>query len=187
MRIQSAVLAAALFSLAPVHAEEGMKVTPIKAIAVDSEVSGEVTVVNTDTRMLTIRKADGVFEVLHAPPEVKRLDEIKIGDKLTLTKSASALIALEQGRDAGSMGMMATTDVQRESGSTPSGSITDDITLYGQIVGVDQGAGTVTVKGANSTETYQVEDKSLLTTLNVKKGDGVVVTIRNEISGEISR
>jgi len=187
MRIQSAVLVAALFSIAAVHAEEGMKTTPIRAVAVESTVSGEVTVVNADTRMLTIRKGDGVFEVLHAPPEVKRLADIKIGDKLTLTESTSALIELEQGRDAGSMGMTAKTNVQRDSGSAPGGSITDHMTLYGQILAVDQGAGTVTVKGANSTKTFEVADKSLLATLNVKKGDGVVVTIRNEISGQIQR
>jgi hypothetical protein len=61
------------------------------------------------------------------------------------------------------------------------------VTLFGQIVGVDADAGTVTVKGSNSTQTFQVEDKSLLTELNVKKGDGVIVRMRSEITGEISR
>jgi hypothetical protein len=187
MRMQTAVFAAALLSLTAVQAEETTTITPIKAIAVESEVSGEVTIVNTETRMLTIRKDDGVFEVLHAPPEVERLDEIKIGDKLTLTKSTAALIELEQGRDAGGMGTIAKTEVQRDTGSTPGGTITDSATLYGQIVGVDKGAGTVTITGANRTETYTVADKSLLTELNVKKGDGVIVTIRNEISGQIKR
>ncbi len=37
-------------------------------------LEGEVMVVNTDTRMMTIRTADGSFEVLHVPPEVTRLD-----------------------------------------------------------------------------------------------------------------
>lgn len=187
MRLQSTVFAAALLSLTAVHAEQTTTVTPIKGVAVESQVSGEVTVVNTETRMLTIRKDDGVFEVLHAPPEVKRLDEIKIGDKLTLTKSASALIELEQGRDAGAMGTIARTEVQRDTGSTPGGSITDTARIYGQITGVDKGAGTITVKGANRTETYEVADKSVLSELNVKEGDGVIVTIRSEISGQIKR
>lgn len=187
MRIQSAVLAAALFALTSVQAEESTTITPIKAVVADEEISGEVTVVNTESRMLTIRNADGVFEVLHAPPEVERLGDIKIGDKLTLTKTALVLIELEQGRDAGSMGMIASTEVERDAGSEPGGRITDRATLFGQVVGVDRAAGTVTVKGANSTETYEVEDKSLLTTLDVKKGDGVMVTIHNEISGQIKR
>lgn len=187
MQIRSAVLAASLAFLTQVHAADTTTITPIKAVAVESEVSGEVTVVNTKTRLLTIRKDDGVFEVLHAPPEVKRLDEVKIGDKLTLTKAAVALIELEQGRDAGGMGSIVETEVQRDAGSTPGGTITDKITLFGQIVGVDKEAGAVTIQGANSTETYNVEDKSLLTTLDVKKGDGVIVTIFNEISGEIQR
>ncbi len=116
-----AAAAAVLFALSPLLSEATTKITPIKAMTAESEVSGEVTVVNTETRMLTIRKPDGVFEVLHAPPEVKRLDEVKIGDKLTLTKTVSALIELEQGRDAGAMGAIAETDVQRATGSTPGG------------------------------------------------------------------
>ena len=190
MRSQSHILSAAaavLFALSPLLSGATTKITPIKAMTAASEVSGEVTVVNTETRMLTIRKPDGVFEVLHAPPEVKRLDEVKIGDKLTLTKTVSALIELEQGRDAGAMGAIAETDVQRATGSTPGGTITDEMTLFGQIVGVDSAAGTVTIKGSNSTETFQVEDKSLLTELNVKQGDGVIVRMRNQITGEIAR
>jgi len=187
MRIRPAILAATLAVLAPLYAEGTTTITPIKAIAVESEVSGEVTIVNTETRMLTIRKDDGVFEVLHAPPEVERLDAVKIGDKLTLTKSATAIIELEQGRDAGAMGSIAESEVQRDAGTKPGGTITDKVTLYGQIVGVDKEAGTVTIMGTAGTETYQVEDKSLLTELNVKKGDGVIVTIENEISGQIQR
>lgn len=187
MRLQSALLPAALLSLSSVIAQATTAITPIEAIAVQSEVSGEVTVVNTETRMLTIRRPGGVFEVLHAPPEVERLKEVRIGDNLTLTKSTSALIELEQERDAGAMGTFARTDVQRDAGATPGGTITDKVTVYGQIVGVDKGAGTVTIRGANSTETYKVADKSRLTTLSVKPGDGVIVTIRNEISGQIKR
>lgn len=187
MRMQTAAIAAAFFSLAAVHAKEITTVTPIAAVAVESEVSGEVTVVNTESRMLTIRKDDGVFEILHAPPEVKRLDEIKIGERLTLTQSTSTVVALEQGRDAGSMGAIAKTEVQRASGSVPAGTISDKVVLYGEILGVDTSAGTVTVMDTNGTGTYQVADKSLLTKLHVKKGDGVIVTTRNEISGQIKR
>jgi hypothetical protein len=189
MPIRSTLIAATafVFGLAPTFVAATTEITPLKAIAAESEVSGEVTVVNTESRMLTIRKPDGVFEVLHAPPEVERLADIKIGDKLTVTKAVMAVIELEQGRDAGAMGMMADTQVQRDAGSAPGGSITDTVTIFGQVVGVDRGAGTVTIKGPNSTETFEVEDKARLTELNVKQGDGVIVRMRNVISGQIKR
>ena len=163
------------------------EVTPIRAVAKESQVSGEVTVVNPETRMLTVRTADGSFEVLHIPPEAERLSEIKIGDQLTVDVTSMVLIELEQGRDAGAMGLEAETAVERDSGPNPSGMIMDSVTLYGKIVDVDRDAGLVSIRGAESTRTYEVEDKSQLTTLNVKKGDGVVVRIRNLIRGEVQR
>lgn len=176
-----------LLGLAPALVAATTEITPIQAVAVESEVSGEVTVVNTESRMLTLRTADGTFEVLHAPPEVERLGDIRIGDRLTVTKSSVAVIELEQGRDAGAMGMMANTDVQRASGPRPGGSITDTVTIFGQVVGVDRGAGTVTVRGPQATQTYEIQDKSLLTSLNIKEGDGVIVSIRSVISGQVKR
>lgn len=185
--IFASAAAVTILALSPLLATASTEVTLIKAAAVESEISGEVAVVNPETRMLTIRTADGTFEVLHAPPEVERLGEVRIGDKLTVMTSTLAVLELEQGRDAGAMGVEGQTEVQRTQGDEPGGSITDTVTLYGQVVGVDAAAGTVTVKGAESTDTYEVEDKSLLKELNVKKGDGVIVTISHVIAGQISR
>jgi hypothetical protein len=178
---------ATLLMVASTAVLAGIEVTQIRAVAEESEVSGEVTVVNPETRLLTVRTADGRFEVVQAPPEVERLSDIKIGDQLKIDIISVAIIELQQGRDAGAMGMVAETDVERDAGSKPSGMIMDSMTLYGQITDVDLGAGEVTIRGAETTETYEVEDKSLLTKLDVKKGDGVVVRIRNLISGEVQR
>jgi hypothetical protein len=52
---------------------------------------------------------------------------------------------------------------------------------------VERAAGEVTIRGAKSTKTCAVEEKSLLTKLNAKEGDGVLVRIRNRISGEVQR
>ena len=187
MHTKSILFAAAftaMLTVVPTQAETGLTSQPIKAVAVLSHLSGEVTVVNPETRMLTIRTADGTFEVLNAPPEVQRLDRIRIGNRVSLTKSTTALIELQRGRDAGSMGVVGTTDVQRAPSARPAGTITDTLTLYGQIVAVDPRAGTVTVRGANDTRTFELENKQLLG--DIKVGDGVVVRIRNVISGEVT-
>jgi Cu/Ag efflux protein CusF len=133
---------------------------------------------------MTLKTADGTYEVLHVPPEVKRLDEIKIGDMVTITETTTALIELQTGRDAGAMGAEGDTAVERAPGDKPAGTITDELTLYGKIVGVDKGAGTVTIKGAETTRTFPVQDAALLDELKV--GDGVVAKFRNVISGEVS-
>ncbi len=50
-------------------------------------------------------------------------------------------------------------------------------------MGIDQAAGTVVIRGARDTRTFELENKALLS--NLKVGDGVVVNIRDIITGEI--
>ena len=183
-RVLSAAALTAMLAIVPAHAETGLRSQPIKAIAVQSQLSGEVVVVNPETRLMTIRTADGTFEVLRVPPEVQRLDRVRVGNRVTLTKTTIALLELQRGRDAGSMGIIGSRDVERAPGSRPAGTITDTLTLYGQVTGVDRRAGTVTVRGARETRTFELENKQLLA--NVKVGDGVVVRIRDEITGDVT-
>jgi Cu/Ag efflux protein CusF len=158
---------------------------PVVAEISGSQLAGEVMVVNTETRLMTLKDDDGVFHVLHVPPEVSRIDQIKIGDKVTITEISSALIGLTPA-DAGTpTGMDMTTDVQRDPGRKPGGTITDTVSVSGKIVGVDKAAGTVTVKGPNQTRTFDVTDTSLLD--GVKIGDGVVAQFRNLIVGEVTQ
>jgi len=181
--ISAAALSAVLAG--PAFAQVDLTTEPVMAEAMQSTISGEVMVVNTDTRMMTLKTADGRFEVLHVPPEVKRLDQIKIGDMVSITETTTALIELQKGRDAGAMGAEGDTQVERAgSGEKPAGTITDTLTLYGKIVGIDEAASTVTVKGAETTRTFPVQDAELMKELAV--GDGVVATFRNVISGEVT-
>jgi len=169
---------------APVVAEVALQSQPVVAEAMETTIEGEVMVVNTDTRLMTLKTAEGEYKVLHVPPEVERLDQIKIGDMVSITETTTALIELQTGRDAGAMGAEGDTAVDAAPGEKPAGSITDTLTLYGKVVGVDKAAGTVTIKGAETTRVFPVEDKALLDELKV--GDGVVARFRNVISGEVT-
>jgi Cu/Ag efflux protein CusF len=82
------------------------------------------------------------------------------------------------------MGAEANTETERAPGSEkPAGTITDTLTLYGKIVAIDKAAGSVTIKGAETTRVFPVQDAALLDELAI--GDGVVATFRNVISGEV--
>ncbi|MGB5835084.1 MAG: hypothetical protein WBG92_24295 [Thiohalocapsa sp.] len=186
-RVVPAAVCAALLSVpaaSPLYAQVDLTTEPVVAEAMQSTIAGEVMVVNTETRMMTLKSADGAYEVLHVPPEVERLDEIKIGDMVSITETTTALIELQKGRDAGAMGAEGDTKVERAgSGDKPAGTITDTLTLYGKIVSIDKSASTVTVQGAETTRIFPVEDAAVLNELAI--GDGVVATFRNVISGEV--
>jgi Cu/Ag efflux protein CusF len=183
-RALSLALSAALFAGAAVPGVVfSQQAEPVIAEMGGSQLQGEVMVVNTETRLMTLKDADGVYHVLHVPPEVSRIDQIKIGDKVTITEISSALIALTPA-DAGTpIAMDTSVEVDREAGSKPSGTMTETLTVTGEIVGVDKAASTVTVKGPNQTRTFDVEDPTLLD--DVKVGDGVVAKFRNVIIGEV--
>jgi Cu/Ag efflux protein CusF len=184
--LPTAALAAMLIAPVAGFAQVDLQTQPIAAEAMQTTIEGEVMVVNTETRMMTLKTADGSYEVLHMPPEVKRLDSIKIGDMVSITETTTALIELQTGRDAGSMAAMGDTKVEAapsEDGK-PAGSITDTMTLMGKIVAVDKAAGTVTIQGAENTEVFPVSDTAMLDQLKV--GDGVVAQFRNVISGEVT-
>ncbi|WP_295540546.1 copper-binding protein [uncultured Thiohalocapsa sp.] len=176
--------AMSLLLVGPLSAEVDLQTQPVAASVIETAVDGEVMVVNTDTRLMTLKLADGTYKVLHVPPEVTRLDEIKIGDRVSITETTTALIELQTGRDAGAMGAEGETEVTAKPGDKPAGTITDELTLYGKVVGVDKAAGTVTVKGAETTRVFPVQSQALLDELKV--GDGVVARFRNVITGEVT-
>ena len=158
-------------------------VEPAIAAVSDSYLAGEVMVVNTETRLMTLKDADGVFHVLHVPPEVSRREEIKIGDKVTITEISSALIGLTPAAAGTPIAMDTTTDVERDPGRKPSGTITETLTVSGKVIGVDKAAGTVTLQGPRKMRTLDVNDPSLLDGVNV--GESVVAQFRNVIGGEV--
>jgi len=171
-------LNAALSTTAMAQATE-----PAVAGMMGTQLSGKVMVVNPDTRLMTLKDAEGQYHVLHVPLEVTRLDKIKIGDEVSITELSTALIELVPSAEAGPIASERSTDVDRLPGSKPSGSITDTLTVRGKVVAIDKSAGTVTVEGPNQTRTMDVDDPSLLD--GVAVGDGVIARFQNVIIGEV--
>lgn len=161
----------------------GAQITePVGAAAVSSELTGEVTVVNPDTRMMTIKTPAGVYEVLHIPEGVKDLDDIDIGDELKITSTEAVLVDIHKGVDAGLIGSTATRTVE-PAADEPAATITDNVTLRGQILKVDKEHSTVTVQGSDGPLTLKVGDPMLLSDLAA--GDGVVAHYTRVVTGEI--
>ena len=158
--------------------------TPVAGGATVSQITGKVVVVNKETRQMTIEEPDGNFEVLDIPEQVKRIDGIKIGDKVDITETEAVLVDVEKGRDAGSMGSVEKTTVKPEPGSKPAGTITTKLKLYGKVESVDRANSTVTVRGPDKIVTLVVKDKAILDDL--KPGDGVIATYVKTITGKVT-
>ena len=178
--VLTAALALAV-PLQPAWAEDSL--TPVAGSATLSELSGEVVVINTETRLMTIKTADGTFEVLRIPPEVERIKAIKVGDKATISETEAVLVEIEKGRDAGAMGAVPERTLEREKGAKPAGTLVDKLTLYGKVMGVDRAKSEVTIQGPDRMVTLKVEDPALLKDL--APGDGVIARYLRVITGKV--
>ncbi len=179
----SLALALAGAALAPLTFAD--TTTPVAGAATITEISGEVVAIDPATRLMTLKTADGSFEVMTVPEEVKRIDQIKIGNKVHLTETEAVLVDIEKGKDAGSMGAIPEKTVERDpsGGSKPAGTITDKLTLYGKVESVDRANSNVTVRGPNRTVTLKVRDPAILDDL--APGDGVIATYVRTITGKV--
>jgi hypothetical protein len=158
-------------------------VIPVTGTEVTTELTGTVEVVNLERRMLTIRTPDGRFQVIHVPEEVKRLNEIKIGNRLTITETEAVLVDLVKGPEAAAVGATQESFVERESGARPAGVMVDTLTLYGRVESIDKTKETVTVRGSEEAVELKVNDRALLDEVSV--GDGVVATFVRSVRGKV--
>lgn len=179
----SIAFAATLTLIGALSVQSADTVTPVAGSATLTELSGEVVVINTETRLMTLKTENGTFEVLRIPPEVERIKAIKVGDKVTISETEAVLVDIEKGRDAGAMGAIPEKSVQRDEGVKPGGTIVDKLTLYGKVLDVDKAKSQVTVQGPNNTITLKVEDPALLTDL--APGDGVIARYMRVITGKV--
>lgn len=164
---------------AAVHADT----SPVAGAAVSSALTGKVTVVNLDKRLLTIETPEGRFEVLHVPPEVTRLDQVKIGNRVTIDKTEIVLLSLQKKGSGTPVGVTQDSSFTAVPGSKPAGTMVDSLTVTGVITAVDRARSSVTVQGPNDSVTFKVEDPTLLD--GVAKGDTVSISYLREIKGEV--
>ena len=83
MKRVTAILSASGLVLAlslPSWAQE-VKQLPTQTVT----LSGTVETIDHDKRTVNIKKADGRFETVDVPPSAKRFDELKVGDKVSVT------------------------------------------------------------------------------------------------------
>jgi hypothetical protein len=180
-RTFACALTLTLFGAAPLALAE---TTLVGGTGSATEITGKVMVVNQDKRMLTIKTPEGEYVVLHMPPEVQRLEEIKIGNRLTITETDFLVVDLVKDEGQSPMTVVRESEIIREPGEKPDGAMVETLTVTGVVKTVNQAKGEVTIKGPMATRTYAVEDPAVLA--DFAPGDGVIATYVRVIRGKVS-
>jgi len=157
----------------------GLTLVPALALAQIKEIPGEtitetvtIEAINHGTRELTIKQADGTFTSFTVSKDVKRFDEMKVGDKITARyyKNLVLRVKLPGEKDVDADSAAATKNVTRVGGT-----IASQRTITATITQLDRKVPSITFTGPNNwTYSSRVQDPKAIE--KVKVGDKVDIT-----------
>jgi Cu/Ag efflux protein CusF len=158
-----------LFFAIPLAALAQKAVTQGDAI----ETTAEIVAIDKDARVVTLKDADGEFEEVFCGPEVKRFDELKVGDKVTFRYYESVVSQIRKPGDP--KPASSAPKLVRGTGAKPSGTLSEQMSATVTITEIDAKVPSVTVKTEEGrTMSFKIEDKKNLE--GVKVGDKVDIT-----------
>ena len=190
MHMKPTVVVAAALCLA--IAPAAMAQTPVTK---PKSVSGTATIqaIDSTTRAITLRDESGVEDTYIAGPEVKRFDELKVGDTVKMTYTESVVL---QARKSGGAAAGTTGDkpaagchdaaITRGKGALPSvtAAVQDKMTVT--VKAIDPSVPSITVTTPDGrTITRKVEDKKNIEGLSA--GDQIDITYTRALLTEIQR
>jgi Cu/Ag efflux protein CusF len=168
---------ALLFALAGVAGAQA----PIKHEKEAVTIKATIELIDHDTRIVTFKHEDGTFEDVYCGPEVRRFDELKVGDKVTFRSTDAVVYQIRKPGEPGAPTATDTPAVVRNAGAKPGATITQQLTRTVLIKSVDAKVSAVTYETEEGrTRSIRVKDKNLLKGLAA--GDRVVITYTNAVA-----
>ena len=169
MKRTLAVLAALV--VLPLVARAQKPVTDTDAI----ELTTKIEAIDKTARLVTLKDKDGETETIYCGPEVKRFDELKVGDTVTFTYFESVAYEIHKPGTPSAAPASGDPKVTRGTGPKPSGTVAQRMNATVTIKAIDAKVPAVTVSTADGrTLSFKVENKKNLEGLKV--GDKVEVT-----------
>jgi hypothetical protein len=139
------------------------------------ELTTKIEAIDHSKRMVTLKDKDGVMETIHCGPEVKRFDELKVGDTVTFRYQESIAYSIRKPGQPSGLPTTGDPKLVRGQGAKPSGTVSQQETATVTIKAIDAKVPSVTVLTEDGrTASFKVEDPKNLK--DVKVGDKVEVT-----------
>jgi Cu/Ag efflux protein CusF len=147
-----------------------------KALGADATATATATIqaIDETKRLVTLKFEDGTVNTVLAGPEVRRFDELKVGDKVTFQYHESAIVQLHKA-DASAPSSSMKEGIARSTGPKPGGMMAQTVTATVTVEAIDPALPSITVKTDDGSRvTYHVENKNNLE--GVKVGDRIEIT-----------
>ncbi len=139
----------------------------------EKTVSATIEAIERNTRLLTIKEANGEYVEISVPADVRRFDTLKVGDKITARYYDNIVLRLKL---PGEKALDSSSDTLTPgSGAKAGGTMASQRTITATITNIDQKVPSITFSGPNGWKySSRVEDKDALK--KVKVGDRVDIT-----------
>ena len=155
-----------------------------------------VDAIDKAQRLVTVRDGKGNKDSFHAPPEMQRFDELKVGDKINLTYFEGIAFEVKK-RDAATaataanaaekpVGTSGTAEITRGTGPLPSGAITQRRTATVTVTATDLAGQLLTVRlPSGRIARHKVQDPALMK--GIVADDKIDITYAEGLLIEVER
>ena len=166
----AATALAICFAGSPAFGQE--PITKSKSISATATIQA----IDTTKRTITLRDESGTEDIYAVGPEVKRFNELKVGDQIKMTYYESMVLQVHKpGEASGTVGTATDAAISRSKGALPGATIAMQDKMTVTIKAIDPAVPSVTVTTSDGrTVTRKIEDKKLLE--NLKPGEVVDIT-----------
>lgn len=171
-----AVLAQAPTGAAAVKATEPGRVTVADAV----QVAATVQTIDKAKRLVTLKGPEGNTFVVHAGPEVRNFDQIKVGDQVVARYIEALTLELKKGTGGIRERVERENAVAAKPGERPGIAAGRQITAIADVVAVDAAKQTVRLRGVERTIDLKVKDPKQFAL--VKVGDQVEATFTEAVA-----
>jgi hypothetical protein len=169
--MNKSIVAIALWAALPAAAYAQKPLTEDAVV----EVTATIQAIDKTTRLITLKDKEGDTETIYAGPEVKRFDELKVGDTVTFRYMESLVYQIRKPGQAVSPAASGEGKIVRGTGPRPGGTISRQENVVVEVKAIDAKVPSITVLTPDGrTVSMKVEDKKNLQGIAV--GDKVEIT-----------
>jgi len=143
--------------------------TQVRTLTAETRTeTGTVEAIESSTRTITLRKSDGTLVETVAGPDIKRFDEVKLGDKITASYYDTIILRMHRPGEVDVNSKAASTTGSGQ--ALPGGTRAKQRTMSVTIASIDPKVPSVTFTGPNGWKySSKVQDTEALA--KVKVGD----------------
>ena len=143
------------------------------------KATATIVAIDSTLRIVTLRTANGEEDSLAVAPDVKRFNELKVGDRINITFVESAVVTVQPPGTAPKPSTVG-AGITPGSGKSPSATASAQLTTTVGVKAIDPSVPSITVSTADGrTVTRKIENKKNLE--GIKVGDKLDITYTRAI------